>query len=92
MELKKLCPELDNENMRVQDGISESFYPRVKEQLNPQWFRLGPNVRTLVEDLRDLRLLLFHLVSMSAIDFYTHLMRYINSVGMACPRSLHTKL
>jgi DNA excision repair protein ERCC-4 len=61
-ELKKAVPQLDTFFMSLENGLFKSFDLALKAQLDPEWHKLSPRTKQLVNDVGQLRKLLDYLL------------------------------
>lgn len=61
------------DDLTVQNALFRSFDAVIRSQLDPQWHRIGPKTRQLVNDLATLRQLLTYLLSFDAVSFNQYL-------------------
>ena len=47
--------QLDLEDLTVENALFDEFNRIVRAQLEPVWHRVGPRVKSLLNDLKDLR-------------------------------------
>lgn len=66
-------PQVEVEELTVQNALFRSFDAVIKAQLDPQWHKIGPKTRQLVDDLKTLRELLVCLLSFDAVSFNQYL-------------------
>jgi len=69
-EVKRLNPNLDTEELTVENCISKSFHKILQRELNPIWHQLSGKTRQLVSDLKTLRMVLTYLTQYDCITFY----------------------
>jgi len=69
-EIKRLNPNLDTEELTVENSISKSFHKILQRELNPIWHQLSGKTRQLVNDLKTLRMVLTYLTQYDCITFY----------------------
>lgn len=72
-ELKKAVPQLDTSFMSLENGLFKSFDLSLKTQLDPEWHKLSPRTKQLVNDVGQLRKLLDYLLRYDAYTFYSFL-------------------
>lgn len=68
-ELKRSNTVIEVDDLTVQNALFRSFDAVIRSQLDPQWHRIGPKTRQLVNDLATLRQLLTYLLSFDAVSF-----------------------
>lgn len=61
--------KIEVDDLTVQNALFRSFDAVIRSQLDPQWHRIGPKTRQLVNDLSVLRQLLTYLLSFDAVSF-----------------------
>lgn len=61
--------QIEVDDLTVQNALFRSFDAVIRSQLDPQWNRIGPKTRQLVNDLATLRQLLTYLLSFDAVSF-----------------------
>ncbi|XP_076352632.1 DNA repair endonuclease XPF-like [Tachypleus tridentatus] len=71
IEIKKINPRLDTDELTLENAISRSFDKIIKFQLDPIWHQLGPKTRRLVADLKTLRRILETLTQHDSVTFYS---------------------
>jgi len=69
-EIKRLNPNLDTEELTVENSISKSFHKILQRELDPIWHQLSGKTRQLVSDLKTLRTVLTYLTQYDCITFY----------------------
>eukprot|EP00092_Neocalanus_flemingeri_P022527 GFUD01024429.1.p1 GENE.GFUD01024429.1~~GFUD01024429.1.p1 ORF type:complete len:846 (-),score=291.30 GFUD01024429.1:125-2662(-) len=69
-EIKRLNPNLDTEELTVENSISKSFHKILQRELNPIWHQLSGKTKQLVSDLKTLRMVLTYLTQYDCITFY----------------------
>jgi DNA excision repair protein ERCC-4 len=57
-------------------GIFSSFESLLQQQLGPVWHTLSPTTRTIVSDLKQLRILAESLFQHDCVSFYHQLLAY----------------
>ena len=60
-EVKRLNPNLNSEELTVENSMSKSFHKILQRELDPVWHQLSGKSRQLVSDLKTLRLVLSYL-------------------------------
>ncbi len=73
-ELKKALPHLDTSFMSLENGLFRSFDYSIRNQLDPEWHRISPRTKQLVNDITSLRRLLDYLLRYDAYTFYSFLL------------------
>ncbi len=53
-EVKRLNPNLNSEELTVENSMSKSFHKILQRELDPVWHQLSGKSRQLVSDLTDL--------------------------------------
>ena len=69
-EVKRLNPNLNSEELTVENSMSKSFHKILQRELDPVWHQLSGKSRQLVSDLKTLRLVLTYLTQYDCITFY----------------------
>jgi len=69
-EVKRLNPNLNSEELTVENSMSKSFHKILQRELDPVWHQLSGKSRQLVSDLKTLRLVLSYLTQYDCITFY----------------------
>ena len=72
-EVKRLNPNLNSEELTVENSMSKSFHKILQRELDPVWHQLSGKSRQLVSDLKTLRLVLTYLTQVIYVvrDVYT---------------------
>ncbi|KAI8925204.1 hypothetical protein BC831DRAFT_462186 [Entophlyctis helioformis] len=73
LEVKRSNPNVETEDLKLENALFQSFDVMVRMQLDPIWHRVGSKTKQLVKDLRVLRQLLSYLVTYDAVTFYSFL-------------------
>lgn len=74
-ELKKACPNLEAEQMTLENGLFGSFDYMIRSQLDPEWHRVSFRTKSIINDLGVLRKLLDYLIRYDAFSFYYLLLK-----------------
>jgi DNA excision repair protein ERCC-4 len=74
-ELKKACPNLDAELMTLENGLFSNFDNSIRHQLDPDWHRVSPRAKAMLNDLGIIRKLLDYLIRYDAFSFYYLLLK-----------------
>jgi len=69
-EVKRLNPNLNSDELTVENSMSKSFHKILQRELDPVWHQLSGKTRMLVSDLKTLRLVLTYLTQYDCITFY----------------------
>ena len=56
--------------LTVENCVTQQFDIAISRQLEPHWFKLSPNTKQLVQDLRTLKTLFISLIQYDCITFY----------------------
>ena len=64
-EVKRLNPNLNSEELTVENSMSKSFHKILQRELDPVWHQLSAKSRQLVSDLKTLRLVLTYLTQVT---------------------------
>ena len=64
-EVKRLNPNLNSEELTVENSMSKSFHKILQRELDPVWHQLSGKSRQLVSDLKTLRLVLTYLTQVT---------------------------
>ncbi len=74
-ELKKSCPNLDATNLTLENGLFHSFDILIRNQLDPDWYKISYRTKQIVNDIGTLRKLLDYLIRYDAFSFYYLLLK-----------------
>lgn len=72
-ELKRANTTLDLDELNVENAYFKSFSVIVRKQLDPVWHKVGPKTKQLVNDLANLRSLLYYLLTYDAVHCHSYL-------------------
>ena len=72
-EVKRLNPNLNSEELTVENSMSKSFHKILQRELDPVWHQLSGKSRQLVSDLKTLRLVLSYLTQVIHKTLFVHL-------------------
>ncbi|KAJ3021532.1 hypothetical protein HKX48_008294 [Thoreauomyces humboldtii] len=72
-ELRRSNPNIDSEELTVENAFFRSFDRVLRSQLDPIWHRVSQKTKILVNDLKILRRLLAYLVSYDCVTFNSFL-------------------
>ena len=77
-ELKSLTTKLEwsDTDLSIENCVTKSFDQAISRQLEPEWHRLSPKTKQLVQDLRTLRTLFQSLIHYDCVSFW----KLINSI------------
>ena len=56
--------------LTVENCVTQQFDIAISRQLEPHWYKLSPNIKQLVQDLRTLKTLFISLIQYDCITFY----------------------
>ena len=73
LELKRLHPSIDKEELKLEKSFSRSFDLILRSQLDGIWQNASSKTKGLVSDLRTVRLLLDYVAQYDAVSFYEYL-------------------
>lgn len=59
--------------LKLENGIFKAFHHMLRRQLDPEWHRISPKTKQLVQDLSVLRQLLDFMLRYDAVTFYSYL-------------------
>ena len=54
-EIKRINPQLDTDDVTVENALSKSFHKLLQIQLDPVWHQLSSSTKQLLADLKTLR-------------------------------------
>ncbi|KAL0488836.1 DNA excision repair protein ERCC [Acrasis kona] len=72
-EIKRCSPGMDLSDFTVENSYHKSFDRIITNQLKPIWNTITRKTKTLIEDLRTMRKLLFYLQRYDCVTFYNFL-------------------
>ncbi|XP_036386075.1 DNA repair endonuclease XPF [Megalops cyprinoides] len=68
-ELKRYNPTLEAEDLSLENTLGNGFQKTIRHYLDPLWHQLGARTKSLVQDLKILRTLLFYLTQYDCVTF-----------------------
>uniref|UniRef100_A0A665TJL1 DNA repair endonuclease XPF n=1 Tax=Echeneis naucrates TaxID=173247 RepID=A0A665TJL1_ECHNA len=68
-ELKRYNPTLEVEDLSLENTLGNAFEKTIRHYLDPLWHQLGAKTKTLVQDLKVLRVLLLYLTQYDCVTF-----------------------
>ena len=63
----------DSSDFTAENVIADNFGKVIRAQLDPIWHQLSAKAKRLINDIRLLRTLLFHLISYDSVTFYSEI-------------------
>ena len=70
LELRRANPQLDLEELSLENALTRGFDGLLRATLDPIWHQLSWRSRQLAQDIKSLKMLLYHLVQHDAFMFY----------------------
>ncbi|CAJ1080668.1 DNA repair endonuclease XPF [Xyrichtys novacula] len=68
-ELKRYNPTLEAEDLSLENTLGNAFEKTIRHYLDPLWHQLGAKTKSLVQDLKVLRVLLLYLTQYDCVTF-----------------------
>ena len=78
----------DSPELSIENCVTSHFDLKIKKQLENEWYRLKPQTKQLVQDLRNLRMLFQYLIQYDCVSFW----KLINSMKTSSAASRNPSL